>query len=303
MSRIEKAIEVAARKRNTPISGQENVEVTSAPVQTVAVEAPPIIQADGGAKRPAPSTHAHLAEKPLQRETKPLITHPCLVMANAPNSPTAEQYRKLKSNIMKQIKLGKCKHSFLVTSPMAGEGKSVTALNLAISLAQEYDHTVLLVEADLRKPSLLEYLGLHAEQGLSDCVLDGVDVGKVLIKTGIGELSILPAGRLVENPVELFSSNRMKEIIAEVNNRYPDRIVIVDTTPLLPFAEPQYLAGLVDGIILVVREHMTPIEKLKRALEMLKHHNLVGVVSNGVSRVASSDGYYGYYSYRYKNKS
>jgi len=235
----------------------------------------------------------------------PPIVNPCLVMANAVDSPAAEQYRKLKSNIMKMVKIGKGKQSLMVTSPMAGEGKSVTALNLAISLAQEYDHSVLLIEADLRKPSLLNYLGLQADIGLSDCVLDGVDVGAALIKTGIGNLSLLPAGRPVDNPVELFSSNRMKELITEVNERYPDRIVIIDTTPLLPFAEPQYLAGIVDGIILVVRENITTVDKLKRALEMLKNHNLLGVVNNGVSRVTSLDGYYGYYGYygnRYQKK-
>ena len=126
-----------------------------------------------------------------------------------------------------------------------------------------------------------------------------------LVKTGIGNLSLLPAGRPVDNPVELFSSSRMQELIAEVNGLYPDRIVIIDTTPLLPFAEPQYLAGIVDGIILVVRENVTTVDKLKRALEMLKNHHLLGVVNNGVSRATSLDGYYGYYGYygnRYQKK-
>jgi len=220
-------------------------------------------------------------------------------MANAVDSPAAEQYRKLKSTIIKMVKKGNCGNSLMVTSPMAGEGKSVTALNLAISLAQEFDHTVLLVEADLRKPSLLQYLGLQADVGLSDCVLDGVDVGSVLVKTGIEGLTVLPAGRAVDNPVELFSSNRMQELFVEIKSRYPDRFVIVDTTPLLPFAEPQYLANAVDGVVLVVRERVTSTEKLKRALEMLKHHNLLGVVSNGVSRTTTMQGYYGYYGYRY----
>ena len=97
----------------------------------------------------------------------------------------------------------------------------------------------------------------------------------------------------------------MREIMDEINGRYPDRIVIVDTTPLLPFAEPQYLAGIVDAVILVIRENVTTMDKLKRALEMLKNHNLLGVVSNGASRAALLGGYYGYYgyySYGYKKK-
>ena len=299
MSRIEKAIEIAARQRHA------TAEVAVAQAATPSAPAIPAVGPDAApAAVPAPPADRSRA-RTLQPLPLPATANPCLVMANAIDSPAAEQYRKLKSNLMKLIRMGKGKQSLMVTSPMAGDGKTVTALNLAISLAQEYDHTVLLVEADLRKPSLLQYLGLEAERGLSDCVLDGVDVGEVLIKTGIGNLSILPAGRPVDNPVELFSSKRMQELITEVNNRYPDRFVIVDTTPLLPFAEPQYLAGIVDGVILVVRENVTPMDKLTRALEMLKNHNLLGVVSNGVSRAASLSGYYGYYgyySYGYKKK-
>jgi exopolysaccharide/PEP-CTERM locus tyrosine autokinase len=299
MSRIEKAIEIAARQRNTAITGQENVEATSAPALNSAVKSPPIDQSDGESSRSAASKRARQLEKPLQLDAIPTFANHCLVMATAPNSASAEQYRKLKSSILKQFEKGEEKRSFMVTSSMAGEGKSVTALNLAISLAQEYDHTVLLVDADLRKPSLLQYLGLHAEQGLSDCVLDGVKVDSVLVNTWIDGLSVLPAGRSVINPVEIFSSKRMQEVTEEIYGSNPERIVIFDTTPLLPFAEPQYLAGIVDGIILVVREHLTSIDKLKQSLEMMKNHHLLGVVCNGVSRVASTDGYYGYYGYKY----
>jgi len=290
MSRIEKAIEIAARKRNAAGHGQPAGDVQ--PVKT-----PVVLPQDVGETAAPAAPGARRGEKPSQQMVLSPTANPCLVMANAVDSPAAEQYRKLKSNIMNLVKFGQGKQSLMVTSAMSGEGKSVTALNLAISLAQEYDYTVLLVEADLRKPSLLQYLGLQAEVGLSDCVLDGVDVGAALIKSGIDNLMLLPAGRPVDNPVELFSSSRMQELIAEVNGRYPDRIVIIDTTPLLPFAEPQYLAGIVDGVILVVRENFTSIDKLKRALEMLKNHRLLGVVNNGVSRATLLDGYYGYYGY------
>ena len=165
-------------------------------------------------------------------------------------------------------------------------------------MAQEFDHTVLLVEADIRKPSILRHLGLHAEKGLTDCVVDGLDIGDVIIKTGIGNLSVLPAGTAVDNPVELFSSNRMADLIDEIKSRYNDRYIIVDTTPLLPFAEPQYIASMIGAVVLVVREGVTTEDKLNNALEMLKNQNLLGVVSNCVSRVNSLQGYYGYYGYR-----
>jgi exopolysaccharide/PEP-CTERM locus tyrosine autokinase len=303
MSRIEKAIEIATRQRNAAaVDGQP--PSAAMPADPVVADATPVMPDPDGKVLLRQST-AFQEEKPRQHLNLPPGANPCLVMANAVDSPAAEQYRKLKSNVMKLLKGGNGKQSLMVTSAMSGEGKSLTALNLAISLAQEYDYTVLLIEADLRKPSLLQYLGIQADVGLSDCVLDGVDVGAALIKIGIGNLSLLPAGRPVDNPVELFSSSRMQELIAEVNGRYPDRVVIIDTTPLLPFAEPQYLAGIVDGIILVVRENYTTVDKLKRALEVLKNHNLLGVVSNGVSRATSLDGYYGYYGYygnRYQKK-
>jgi exopolysaccharide/PEP-CTERM locus tyrosine autokinase len=192
---------------------------------------------------------------------------------------------------------GDFEKALMVTSSVPGEGKTITSLNLAIALAQEFDHTVLLVEADIRKPSMLNYLGIKAEKGLADCILDGLDVSEVLVKTGIGGLTVLPAGRRVDNPVELFSSNRMIALFDEIKSRYNDRYLIVDTTPLLPFAEPIYIANMIGAVVLVSREGMTTPENLNSSLELLKNHNLLGVVSNGVRRVNSGQGYYGAYGY------
>ena len=275
MSRLEKAIEIAARER----SGASEATSPQKPTPDLPLE----VKAQ---KRAVPSRAAIHVDNPF------------LVMANDQDSPAAEQYRKLKSLIVKLSQMGDFGKALMVTSSIANEGKTITSLNLAITLAQEFDHTVLLVEADVRKPTVLKYLGMSAQKGLTDCVVDGLDVSDVLVKTGIGGLTILPAGRRVDNPVELFSSNRMKELFAEIMTRYSDRYVIVDTTPLLPFAEPQYLANMIDSVLLVVREGVTTPDKLKRTLEMLKNNNLLGVVSNGVTRVSSMQGYYGYYGYR-----
>jgi exopolysaccharide/PEP-CTERM locus tyrosine autokinase len=274
MSRIEKAIEVAARERN-------QTEEYRPAAQPFAV----------------PENAAGKTPAKQGRGTTIKIDDPYLVTANDQGSPASEQYRKLKSLIVKLSQAGNFEKALMVTSSVAGEGKTITSLNLAITLAQDFDHTVLLVEADIRKPSVLNYLGLKAEQGLTDCVLDGLDLKDVLVKTGIGSLSILPAGRRVDNPVELFSSNRIQALFAEIKSRYNDRYVIVDTTPLLPFAEPSYIANMIGAVVLVVREGVTTPDKLKHSLEMLKNHNLLGVVSNCVSRVNSLQGYYGYYGY------
>ncbi len=274
MSRIEKAIEMAARERSRE-------------------EARPVSE-------PLPQPKAEVSKPPAKKMDGQTINieNPLLVTAHDPGSPASEQYRKLKSLIVKLTQKGDLEKALMVTSSIPGEGKTITSLNLAIALAQEFDHTVLLVEADIRKPTMLNYLGIKAERGLTDCILDGLDVSDVLIKTGIGGLTILPAGRRVENPVELFSSNRMIALFDEIISRYNDRYVIVDTTPLLPFAEPIYIANMIGAVMLVSREGMTTPENLNSSLELLKNHNLLGVVSNGVRRVNSRQGYYGAYGYR-----
>jgi len=275
MSRLDKAIEVATRKRSQTEDAPPPLESSSASPEKVKV----------------------LGQT---KSLKPMIKveNPYLVMANDQNSLAAEQYRKLKSLVVKLTKMGDLGKALMVTSSIANEGKTITSINLAISLAEEFDHTVLLVEADVRKPSILNYLGIKADRGLTDCVIDGLDISDVLVKTGLGELTILPAGKRVDNPVELFSSNRMHQLMSEIMSRYSDRYVIVDTTPLLPFAEPHYMANIIGNVLLVVREGVTSPDKLKRSLEILKNNNLLGVVSNGVTRVSSMQGYYGYYGYQ-----
>ena len=280
MSRIDNAIEKATKQRQTE-DGKNNEAVSPSreSMQPVATTA----------KSPA----GPVTPPPLE------LNNPFLVTAHDYTGPASEQYRKLKSSLVKLSQLNRFDKSLMVTSATGGEGKTLTSLNLAISLAQEFDHTVLLVEADIRCPSILKYMGLEAAAGLTDCVLDGTDVGDVLIKTGIGKLTILPAGRAVPNPVELFSSNRMQELLSEIKNRYQDRYVIIDTTPILPFAEPQYIANGVGGVLFVVREGYTSTDKMNKALSLLKNHNVLGVVCNAVRQTHDNRyGYYGYYGYK-----
>jgi exopolysaccharide/PEP-CTERM locus tyrosine autokinase len=247
-----------------------------------------------------------ITQKPLQTpvyssfkaESKVLVTNPYLVTVTDPTSPATEEYQKLKSVVVKLTNGSKFLNTLMVTSTLGGEGKSITSLNLAISLAQEYDHTVLLVDADLRRSSATEYLGFSSELGLTDCVMHGADFSKALIKTGIGKLSILPAGRKVSNPVEILSSRRMKDFLQELKQRYPDRYVIIDTPPVLYFAEAHAIASVVDGVLFVVREGQVPIQNLKEALNMLKDANILGVIYNGseMNRFNSYHYYHNYYS-------
>ena len=268
MSRIEEAIEKAAQKRGHS-------------------DAPKTV------RLPTRESQSPLPPTPSVAE----IANPFLVSANAPNSPVAEEYRKLKSILVKLVSQEEeFKNTLMVTSCLSGEGKSITSLNLAISLAQEYDHTVLLVDGDLRKPSLHKYLGIEAERGLSDCLLHGVDVGDVLIKTGVGKLSLLPAGARPSNPGELFSSQKMRELISEMKHRYPDRFIIIDTPPIIPFSECRSLAPTVDGVLFVVMEGVVTLDTIKEGFDALKGSNMLGIVYNQAANSGLRKDYYYYYS-------
>lgn len=274
MSRIEEALEKAAQMR----SGKRDV---TASVKAV-----------------SPSTPAAHTQYTLPEGATAALHSPMLVTATDPHSPVAEEYRKLKSLIVSLTRQDEFRNALMVTSSLAGEGKSVTSLNLAISLAQEFDHTVLLIDADLRKPSLHQYFGIDAKVGLADCLRDGIDPGDVLIKTGIGKLTLLPAGRPVRNPVELMSSQRMADLLQEMKHRYPDRYIIIDTPPILLFAETLSLSYLVDGVIFLVKEGLATVQNITDSLSNLKGTPVLGMVYNNVSQESLESRYYYYYGDR-----
>jgi exopolysaccharide/PEP-CTERM locus tyrosine autokinase len=226
----------------------------------------------------------------------PRVEHAHLVTSRSAFSPVAEEYKKLKARVMRMTKQEPFRNVLLVTSSVGGEGKSVTAANLALSLARDYDHSVLLIDADTRKPSLCGLLNVKPGPGLTDCLMDGLDVSAALVPVGGGNLRFLPAGKRSENPVELFSSHKMAALVAELKHRYPNRYVIIDTPPVLLFAETKVLSALVDGIIFVVREGHAPLEHIVEALDLLKDEHLLGVVYNDAGPEGLS-GTYPYHSY------
>jgi exopolysaccharide/PEP-CTERM locus tyrosine autokinase len=223
-------------------------------------------------------------------------TNDKLVVIKSPESVEAEEFRKLKEALLNFIHVrGSFDNVFLITSPNQGEGKSLVAVNLAITLAQEYDHTVLLMDADLRKPTCHRYLELSPEIGLTECLQDGKDIGQALIKTGIGKLMLLPAGKALRNPLELFTSQAMNRLIQELKNRYRNRIILIDTPPVLMFAETRTLANLVDNALLVVREGTTSLDDVNETLSYLSN-KVVGLVYNATHSTGKSQHYYYYYA-------
>ena len=274
MSRIEQAMEKAARMR----------QGTQVPMPAQAAATP----------FAAGSTVMH---DPQERRDAPqpvTSTSPFLVNLTMPFSIAAEEFRKVKSALLDATKKGEFKNTLMVTSALPGEGKTVTSLNLAISLAEEYDHTVLLVEADLRRPTMHQYLSLEDRPGFSSCLLGEVDLRDAITPTGIGKLSIIRAGHSVPNPAELFSSQRTRNLIMEMKSRYPDRYIIFDTPPILSFTEARSLAQLVDSSLFVVMERHASASDIKESLEVLKGCPVLGVVYNGAEQV-SRDKRYSYY--------
>lgn len=230
----------------------------------------------------------------------PPLGNQLLVTANAPDSFMAEEYRKLKEVLISKTRTrDSFRNTIMITSALMGEGKTLTSLNLAISLAQEHDHTVLLVDADLRRPSCARYLGLENTTGLSEYLNEGLDLSKLLIKTGIGKLVFLPAGTPTNNPGELFSSQRMRDLIVELKHRYKDRYIIIDTPPVLPFAETRTVGSIADGVVLVVREGHTSLDNVKDAMEALRNSDILGVLYNNaeVKMTLSNYSYYSYYKH------
>jgi protein-tyrosine kinase len=226
--------------------------------------------------------------------------NPCIITNANMDTPMAEEYRKLKTVILRMTR-DDFRNTVMVTSSVSGEGKSLTSANLAIMMAREYGQTVLLIDSDLRRPSLHEYLGMSPHAGLADCLEDRLDAGRAIVKTGIPKLSFMSAGKKVENPGELISSHRMKEFMHELKNRYPDRYIIVDTAPILLFAETHTMSMLVDGVLVVVKEGGVSLNNLNQVIELLKNSTVLGIVYNDASVTSLGGKYYEHYKHYYHN--
>ena len=184
----------------------------------------------------------------------------------------------------------------MVTSSMPGEGKSFTAANLALSMAMEFDTTVLLVDGDVARPSLPGVFRIPSSPGLMDLLTrDDLEIGDVLLQTNIERLAFLPAGTRHRNATELLASERMAALLRELASRYRNRIVIFDSPPLLATAEAPALAAQMGQIVMVVASDSTPRRTLSHALATIERCEVVLMMLN--KAVKSEVGlYYGYYS-------
>ena len=211
-----------------------------------------------------------------------------------PRSYEAEQFKILRTSLLFPSS-GRLTRSIMVTSALPGEGKSFIAANLAISIAQNINEYVLLMDCDLRKPTMQRYFGFGQVPGMSEYLALEKPLSEVLLKSGLNKLTILPAGKLPHNPSELLSSNKMSELLDEVKKRYSDRYVIIDSPPPKLTAETSALAKQVDGVLIVVKYGSTAREATRDLIQHLGREKILGVIVNWFD-LRSLDGYhYGAY--------
>lgn len=217
-----------------------------------------------------------------------------LVVLDKPGSQASETFRYLRSLVVHPAE-GEPPRTILITSALSGEGKTYVASNLAVAISQGLDEYVLLVDADLRAPRVHRIFGLtNVTHGLSTHLDKQVPLEQLLRKTSLPKLTILPGGNSTYRPAELLTSERMRRLIREVRDRYADRFVIFDSTPLELTPETFVLANEVDAIIFVVRRGVTPRRSVQAALEKIRRDKLLGMVFNGDDAIMQRYRKYGY---------
>ncbi len=212
------------------------------------------------------------------------------VIAGFEPSPFTDAYRILRTQVLKRLQKNGW-NSVAVTSPGTHEGKTLTAVNLAISLAMEVNSTVLLVDANLRAPRVHKFFGLPAEPGLADYLRTDTPLEEILVHPAdIGRFVILPGGRPLLDSAEMLNSPKMTRLVEELKRRYPTRIVIFDLAPLLSAADALAFAPYVDCALLVVEDGATGTDELERATALLKDTQLIGTVLNKAQHGPEDDG-------------
>jgi len=217
-----------------------------------------------------------------------------LVSSTGLEAAAVEQYRRLAAKLH-QAQVDRQLNAVMVVSAVPGEGKTLTSLNLALTLSRSYKRRVLLIDADLRRPSLHEVCGLHVERGLQEAVLAPSATGELAEAFELAPgLALLPAGRPTNDPLGVLTSPRTHAILAEARRMFD--WVIVDTAPMAALSDAAVLKDAVDGAILVVSATNTPFDLVDRAVQTLGREHILGVVLNGVD-TKEIDAAYGYAEY------
>jgi len=201
----------------------------------------------------------------------------------------SEYYKVLRTNILQRAK-EKNWNTIMITSVQPGEGKTLTAINLAAAFAKEFNQTVLLVDCDLRRQKVHQYMDYTHEKGIGDYLTNNCQLKDLIVWPNIEKLTVISGGKTIFNSTELLGSPKMKDLVSEIKHRYDDRYVIFDVPPIFSGADAIAFAPLVDCIVMVVEEGRTSIKDVKKALESIPAEKFMGFVLN--RRKAPIRGYY-----------
>jgi capsular exopolysaccharide synthesis family protein len=238
------------------------------------------------AEQPAAPTY-------VVRPTQTAQVDPHIVAYHHPHSHLTESFRRVKA-VLRGIAGTDRLRIITITSAGKGEGKSTTALNLAIAMSQDFDTRVCIVDGDLRRPRLHRLLGFTPKRGLSD-ILGGEALPEdVLISDSVPRLSVLPGGRSSRTPSEMLGSPRMKQLIEELKSRFD--FVLFDTPPVLTVADAILLGPMTDGVVLVIQAGKVRKRPVERAVELLHNSKVLGFILNRGDMVLS------HYGYRYYDR-
>lgn len=221
---------------------------------------------------------------PAYTQSQSVTLNPDVLVANRcigidPEAPEIEHYKLLRTQVQQRTR-DKGWNTVMVTSPNPGDGKTVTAINLALTFALEFSNTALLVDADLKQQNIHKTLGYPSGFGLSDYLLYDQPLNNLIVWPGIEKLTIISGNRTIENSTELLGSKRMRELVHEMKSRYEDRYVIFDAPPLLNMADAVAFAPIVDSVLMVVSEGRTTNADVNAALKMIPREKFLGFVMN-----------------------
>jgi protein-tyrosine kinase len=229
-----------------------------------------------------------------------------ITMPSSARSRTVEEFRLVKRNLMTQLTQGssiadqRSSRLIMVTSARPGEGKTFISLNLALAFASERDVKALLVDVDTQHSSLKTILGISTELGIVDALAGNNELSEVLIQTNIPNLMVLPSGRGGPHVPELFSSNQMAILMAEMTRRFADRYVIIDTPPCMASSDAAALAPLVGQIVFIVEAHHTQQVEIEASLSMLSACPRISLLLNKSDTLAGE--HFGSYEYYYHSQ-
>lgn len=304
MSIIEKAASRIDQQRQN--AAPVNPAASIVPAEPPLVEAPAAVLVDVPvAPAPTPDLAAEAEAAPARTRRVELdlgrMRELGMVTAAGGRTNLLEEFRIIKRPLLKRAFAERGPKDnpanlIMITSSLPGEGKTYCAINLAMSIAMELDHTVLLVDADVARPSVLRTLGLPAQRGLMDILVDdALQLPDVILRTNVDTLALLPAGATSNAATELLASSTMAAMLTELANRYPDRVIIFDSPPLMLTTEARVLASHMGQIVVVVEAQTTTQHAVKESLQQLEGMSNVNLVYNKTRDIPGIEETYDYH--------